>query len=114
MPVLAKFASEVYASLTLTAPRDMFLPPTPPTRHPPTLLIQTPKQLLPLILNYRGERARRTSLETGDLGLFELEGLFETMIQRERFGGQETGELGLWEGGGTTGRVHAGDVLDDC
>lgn len=92
----------------------MFLPPTSPTSHPPTLLIQTPKQLLPLILNDRRERARRTSLQTVYLGLFELEGLLETMIQGEGFGGKETGELGFGEGSGTAGGVHAGDVLYHC
>lgn len=77
----------LHTSLTLTAPRDMFLPPTSPASDSPTLLVETPEQLLPLNLNDRGERARRTSLETGYPGLFELESLLETMVQQEGFGG---------------------------
>ena len=69
--------------LTRTAPRQMFLLPTPPTTNLPARLIQTPKQLFIRIINNSRKRAIGTRFQPFQPCRFKFGLLFEAFVQRD-------------------------------
>lgn len=91
---------------------EPYLSPALPTGHLPTLIVHTPEQLLLRVLDHCSIRTARTALETIESSLFELLGLFQTVIEGERFDREKTSEFGFREDRDTAGGVHAEDRLN--